>query len=90
MAGQAFTKASRDAVDKWGQDEIKRVLDEMHLGPQWFLPLLKNIAEKGSKDRDRLKAIDMIAKFGGLVPPERVFVTTSDAFKLEFGEADDE
>lgn len=72
---------------KW--DELEELFDELEMTPRWFLTILKNIAENGVKDRDKLKAVDMITRLSGYKPPERVFVNGMDGMRIEFGEGSD-
>lgn len=87
MAGRPLTSLKEKLPTDW--QDLDKVLEELDVTPLRILSGVLNIAEHAEKERDRLKAWDMLAKFAGIKPPERVFVTGHDGLKLTFGSTDD-
>ena len=87
MAGQQFNSLREKLPTDW--QDLDKVLEEIGVTPLIILSGVLSIAQNAEKDRDRLKAWDMLAKFAGIKPPERVFVTGYDGLKLTFGSTDD-
>lgn len=87
MAGQKFTRLQEaHTPGKW--DDLEPLLEDEGITPRFLIVALKNIAEYGEKDRDKLKAIDMLCKLSGIKPPERIMVSGYDGLKITFGSDD--
>lgn len=77
MAGKASYAAVKAAVAEDIEDVVK-CASQLGITVEWVLASLKHIAENSPKDRDKLKALDMITKLTGWKPPERVFVSADE------------
>ena len=82
MAGQAFTNLKEKLPTNW--QELDEVFKELDITPRRIIAGILSVADKAEKDRDKLKAWDMLSKLTGRKPPERVFVTGYDGLKLMF------
>lgn len=91
MANKPSNYATLKAAAEDDLDSLGPVAKKLGITPEWWMLILKEIAEEGKKDRDRLKAIDLITKLLGFKPPERVFVSSdNNGWQVGFGEAEDE
>lgn len=85
MAGQPLTRIREKLPTDW--TDLDKVLEELDITPTRILCGVLNIAENGDTTRDRLKAWDLLSKFAGIKPPERVLVS-SDLFDIVLTKAD--
>ena len=69
-------KIDEGPVDgRWNEDAVKKAFESRNMTPDWAFEIIKQIAERGEKDRDRLRAVDMWGRYSGYKPPERVYVS---------------
>ena len=87
MAGQAYTKMRGHLPGRW--DELEAILNELDITPERIIKGILHIAEHGKKERDQLKAWDMLTKLTGIKPPERVIISGHGGLKIDFDEGDD-
>ena len=83
MAGKAFTKL-RDSMTVEQFNDVKFLCEQMQIDALFVLEGIREIAINGQSDRDKLKAHDMLSKFIGIKPVERIIVNGFDGLRLEF------
>ena len=53
------------------KEEIKKILDEEGVTPEWIIGIYRNIADLSDRDTDRLKAVKDLATIAGLFDTDK-------------------
>ena len=53
------------------KDEIKKILAEEGISPEWIVAKYKDIADLSDRDTDRLRSLEALAKMAGLFDTEK-------------------
>lgn len=84
MAGQQYTKLRGKLPGRW--DELEAIFEELDITPERIIKGILHLAEHAKKERDQLKAWDMLTKLTGIKPPERVIISGHGGLKIDFDE----
>ena len=61
----------QESVQKMVSEEIKVILEEEGVTPDYIIGRYKDIADMGERDGDRLRSLDSLAKIAGLFDTEK-------------------
>jgi len=62
---------NKEEVRTMVKDEIKKILAEEGISPEWIVAKYKNIADVSDRDSDRLRSLEALAKMAGLFDTEK-------------------
>ena len=66
IANSAKQLMKKEEVQTMVKDEIKKVLQEEGITPDWILARYKDIADLAEKDSDKLRSLESLSKIAGL------------------------
>ena len=61
----------KESVQKMIKDEIKEVLTEEGVTPEWIIGKYRDIADLSERDTDKLRSLDALSKISGLFDTEQ-------------------
>jgi hypothetical protein len=62
---------NKEKVRTMVKDEIKKILAEEGISPEWIVAKYKDIADISDRDSDRLRSLEALAKMAGLFDTEK-------------------
>ena len=62
---------NKEEVRTMVKDEIKKILAEEGISPEWIVAKYKDIADVSDRDSDRLRSLEALAKMAGLFDTEK-------------------
>ena len=62
---------NKEEVRTMVKDEIKKILAEEGISPEWIVAKYKDIADISDRDSDRLRSLEALAKMAGLFDTEK-------------------
>jgi len=65
------TLLNKEEIKTMVKDEIKKILAEEGISPEWIVAKYKDIADLSDRDTDRLRSLEALAKMAGLFDTEK-------------------
>ncbi len=71
IRGKVSTLLNKEEVKTMVKEEIKKILTEEGVSPEWIIAKYKDIADISDRDSDRLRSLEALAKMAGLFDTEK-------------------
>ena len=67
---QASTLINKENIQEMVKEEIKKILNDEGVTPEWIIGQYKDIAELSERDTDKLRSLESLSKISGLFETE--------------------
>ena len=71
MKQKISTLLNKEEIKTMVKDDIKKILAEEGISPEWIVAKYKDIADVSDRDSDRLRSLEALAKMAGLFDTEK-------------------